>query len=858
MKKKILISIAILVIISINSCKRKDENTSLEQKFNNSKIIAKHRSKELFNIFNKELTKEETKYLKFLYAYMPLSDLADYSGEFYLKHVKATIAAKNEMQWASSIPENVFFHFVLPHRVNNENLDTARIVFFNELKIRIKGLSMYDAAIEVNHWCHEKVEYRPADGRTSSPLATMKTAFGRCGEESTFAVAAMRSVCIPARQVYTPRWAHCDDNHAWVEVWADGQWYFLGACEPQPVLNLGWFNESASRAMLVHARAYGEYHGIEEINVTTSQYNDINVVDRYAKTFKQFVKISDAKGNPVDNAKVEYKLYNYAEFYPITTKISDKKGMSHLTTGFGDLLIWASKGSDYGFEKVKIGDKDTVCIVMSNPEFENLAWELKAPASSNKLKVELSEGQIEENKIKLHYEDSVRNVYVSTFISKENYLKIYNKKSFWKYVKASRGNYNEIISFITNNKDYDWAKPLLDIIAKKDLRDCKAEILNDQMNNSLDYAKEYSPEIFTKYILNPRIDLEMLLAYKQFLINKFTKAEAENFKSDPNKLIKWIKDSVEINNNAQAYNLPITPIGVYNLRVSDSRSRNIFFVAACRSFGIPARLEQGTKVPQYFFENKWIDVFFDAKPKQYQRFKVNFKVEAKNLKYTPQYYHHFTLAKFEQNHFKTLELGEYQDVDKIGDLHLIAGDYRLLTSNRLTSGKILVNIKFFKITNDTIIGLTFPENKIDLKVQGTIDRKKLSDFINYKDQRAKLLQETANIVIAIIQPDKEPSKHVLNDVQKIKRDFEVLNNSIVFIIPKKDLSATFKIEDYPNLPYRTIFKITDKKPDDLFNLKIDCETHSFPKIIIANPKGEVIFYSEGYKTGIGNDILKLL
>ncbi|MCK5823193.1 MAG: transglutaminase domain-containing protein [Bacteroidales bacterium] len=858
MKKKILVFFAALVIVSINSCKQKNENTSLEQKFNSSKTIAKHRSKELFGVFNTKLSKEETKYLKFLYAYMPLSDLADYSGEFYLKHVKATIKAKNEMDWASSIPERVFKHFVLPHRVNNENLDTARNVFFNELKNRIKGMSMYDAAIEVNHWCHEKVEYRPADGRTSSPLATMKTAFGRCGEESTFAVAAMRSVCIPARQVYTPRWAHCDDNHAWVEVWADGQWYFLGACEPEPVLNLGWFNESASRAMLVHARAYGEYRGSEEINVTTSQYNDINVVERYAKTFKQFVEITDAKGNSVDNAKVEYKLYNYAEFYPITTKISNKKGMSHLTTGFGELLIWASKGNNYGFEKVKIGEKDTVSIVMSNPGFKNVDWELKPPASSNKLKVELSGQQINENKARLQYEDSVRNAYVSGFISKQDYLKSHNKKGFWKYVKAARGNYNEIIGFITKNKESKWTKPLLELIAEKDLRDTKATILNDHLNNSLDYAENYSHEIFTQYILNPRIDLEMLLAYKQFLINKFNRVEAESFKSDPNKLIKWIKDSIEINNNAQAYNLPITPIGVYNLRVADSRSRNIFFVAACRSFGIPSRLEQGTKVPQYFYDNKWVDVFFDCKPKQYQRFKVNFKVEAKNLKYTPQYYHHFTLAKFEINHFKTLELGEYQDVDKIGELHLIAGNYRLITSNRLTSGKILVDMKFFKITNDTVIGLSFPEKKVKLKVKGSIDRKKLSDFINYKDQRAKHLQEKSNIVIAIIQPDKEPSKHVLNDIQKIKKDFEILNNTIVFLIQKNDLPATFKAKDYPDLPYRTIFKIIDKNPFDLFNIKIDGETQSFPKVIIANPKGEVIYYSEGYKIGIGNDILKLL
>ena len=73
---------------------------------------------------------------------------------------------------------------------------------FNEPKDR-KGMSMYECGTRTT-WCHEKVNYKAADGRTSS-LATI---VGRCGEESTFTVTALRSVGIPARQCYTPRWAH--------------------------------------------------------------------------------------------------------------------------------------------------------------------------------------------------------------------------------------------------------------------------------------------------------------------------------------------------------------------------------------------------------------------------------------------------------------------------------------------------------------------------------------------------------------------------------------------------------------------------------------------------------------------------
>ena len=202
-----------------------------------------------------KVTNQEKAALEFLYAYMPL--------------VRATFEAREQMPWGKKVPELMFKHFVLPLRVNNEALDMSRPVFFKELKERVAGMSMEEAILEVNHWCHEHVTYQPSDSRTLSPLACMNTAIGRCGEESTFTVAALRSIGIPARQVYTPRWAHTDDNHAWVEAWADGKWHFMGACEPEAVLDLGWFNAPASRALLMHTRAFGDYNGPEEVMLRT-------------------------------------------------------------------------------------------------------------------------------------------------------------------------------------------------------------------------------------------------------------------------------------------------------------------------------------------------------------------------------------------------------------------------------------------------------------------------------------------------------------------------------------------------------------------------------------------------------------
>ena len=308
------------------------------------------------------LSAMEREAMEFLYAYMPLSDLADYEPSFYLQQVRYAFKVREEMPWGKTIPEDVFRHFVLVYRVNNENLDTARMVFYRELKDRVQGMTIEEAALEVNHWCHEHVAYRASDSRTSAPLATMRTSLGRCGEESTFTVTAMRAVGIPARQCYTPRWAHCDDNHAWVEVYVDGEWKFLGACEPDPRLNMGWFSVPSTRCMMVHTKAFGKYKGDEEVVKRTGMYSELNLLSHYAPTRRVTITVQDESGAPLGGAQVKFKLYNYAEYYTLAAMTTDANGQASLTTGLGDLLIWVTDGDTYRFRKLDVR-KDSVATM---------------------------------------------------------------------------------------------------------------------------------------------------------------------------------------------------------------------------------------------------------------------------------------------------------------------------------------------------------------------------------------------------------------------------------------------------------------------------------------------------------------
>ena len=277
----------------------------------------------------------------FLYEYMSIADKGDYSEDFFRDNAEVALRARREMPWGKQLDDRMFRHFVLPVRVNNERLDDFRTMYYDTLKARVEGLSMHDAALEINHWCHEKVTYTPSDARTFSPLASILNGEGRCGEESTFTVAAMRTVGIPARQVYTPRWAHTDDNHAWVEVWTDGKWSFLGACEPEPELNMAWFNEPAARAMLMHTLVFGDYRGPEDVIRRTASFTEINVIGNYVKTRRNIVTVNDSEGKPVTGADVGFCIYNYGEMFPAVTLKTDEKGQAILHTGIGDMFVWA-------------------------------------------------------------------------------------------------------------------------------------------------------------------------------------------------------------------------------------------------------------------------------------------------------------------------------------------------------------------------------------------------------------------------------------------------------------------------------------------------------------------------------------
>ena len=834
---------------------------------------------DLFAVFNDQMTPEEREALTFMYAYMPIGDITDYSGDFYLKNIRSSFQARNEMPWGDSIPEDIFRHFVLPVRINNENLDESRMVFFDELKDRVKGLSLYDAVLEVNHWCHEKVIYTPSDGRTSSPLASVKTAYGRCGEESTFTVAALRSVGIPARQVYTPRWAHTDDNHAWVEAWVNGKWYFLGACEPEPVLNLGWFNGPAYRGMLMHTKVFGKYNGPEDVMERTDGYTEINVIDNYAPSAKAVITVTDANGKPVKDALVEFKIYNYAEFNSVARKKTDADGKCSLSAGKGDMLVWASKEGKFGYSKVSFGKDGEVTIALNKKpgDVETIALDIVPPVDGS-IPAEVTPEQKEANAKRLLEEDAIRNKYVATFYTEEKAEALAKELGIdpmktEDFMIGSRGNWMEIEKFLreTPAQKRAQAMALLDVVSAKDLRDTPASVFADHLNNTPAVQSEW----FNEYIMNPRVANEYLTPYKSFFAANIEPSLAKQAVENPQALVDWVKNNVSINDALNAQRIPIMPMGVWKSRIADKGSRNIFFVAVARSLGIPARIEPVARKIQYFKDNSWVDVDFEAAVQTTaKQGKVIASYQPIKALQDPKYYSHFTIAKVLPNGtLQTLNFERGGNVDMgLGDtwsgllkkpLSMDEGNYMLVTGTRMANGSVLAEIEFFNVEADktTPIQLEMRESKDEIQVIGNFNSEN-------KFKRADNGEETSLLattgrgyyIVALLGSRQEPTNHAMRDIAAVKKELEDWGRGIVLLFPDEKGYKNFDPKEFGDLPGTITYGLDidgaiQKEMATAMKLQ---NANTLPIFLIADTFNRVVFVSQGYTIGLGEQLMKVI
>ena len=448
--------------------------------------------------------------MEFLLTHLPASDLDRYPFALFLQFADHALFLRENAPWCKVLDEEIFLHYVLFPRVNDEDLSFHRQLFYDALRPRVCNLPTVEAVVlEVNRWCHETASYEWTDERTVSPLTVYRSGSGRCGEESAFLVSALRSVGVPARQVYVPRWSHCDDNHAWVEALCGDAWRFLGACEPEPVLDRGWFNAVASRAVLVRSRLFGEgrspLHGlpIGRDGIVTCY----NQTARYAPVSERVFR-ARVDGKPAAGAVFQLQILNEASFHTVAALTADQNGEARADLGLGTVHALAVSGNRRGegdcqgaeitLELIPAGEVDTGWA-----DFDFQA----APVSPVNFSP-LDDPQRASRADTRQKGDALRRDRIAAFFRPGP-----DRPQWLDLLRAARGNAGEILAFLQGGDTPDRER-LLRTLPPKDLRDTSRATLEDHMAR-LPPRGDYPGEIYWKYAACPRIGREKLTAWRE-------------------------------------------------------------------------------------------------------------------------------------------------------------------------------------------------------------------------------------------------------------------------------------------------------------------------------------------------------
>lgn len=838
------------------------EKENIQLKFNKSLENSEIIKKEILEVLEK-CNEEETFCMQYLYAYMPLTDMADYSPNLFLQFVKHSLKVKEIMPWGKNIEEADFLNYVLQYRINNENIEYFCDIFFEELYDRVKNLSMYDAIIETNYWAFSKATYKAADDRTASPLTTVRNAYGRCGEESTFLVAALRSIGIPARQCYAPRWSHCDDNHAWVEVLADGKWYFLGACEPEIKLNRGWFRLPASKAPLIHNRVFSNIVGNEIITKQTDTVTEVNILKHYAKTRKLTVKVVDKNGNPMQDVYVRFEIVNYCEFFPITTLKTNENGETSLDTGLGDLFIFVYDENGYNYQKVDVRETDNVLITLGHIKEETESFELALiPAKGGideeeKLNEDEEKEQAERNEKALN----TRKAFEDTFYNEEK-AKAYASKfssmqeEIEKIMPLARGNYKEIEKFLEDEKTKDileYKVRLLLALRYKDLSDILCETLMENIEESMQYKGNYDKEIFVFNILNPRIWNENITLYKKGINEILTLEEKENIRKNPECVKNLVEEKVTEYKVAEYTNLTTSPLGALKLKLVNKISKSILTVAILRTLGIASKMDKKDGKVVYFKNGEWKEVYKEIKEETKKG-----KLLIKKLEETEyEYFKNYTISKLEKTHYNTLDLEDIIWENGKVKYDLEVGNYRIVTANRRPDEANIIKVFFAKIEEGKTSEITISLANIDHKGKEVfVADRKLFNINNEEKSLFEILNNKKSIV-AWLDVGMEPTEHLLNEIMEAKNKYNNIN-TILILKDIKDLNNPTLANTLQNVPSINILIEKDGYNIEEIYKGFNIEDKKLPLSIVIDEKQKANYAWAGYNVGIGEMLLKTL
>ena len=188
------------------------------------------------------------------------------------------------------------------------------------------------------------------------------------------------------------------------------------------------------------------------------------------------------------------------------------------------------------------------------------------------------------------------------------------------------------------------------------------------------------------------------------------------------------------------------------------------------------------------------------------------------------------------------------------------GTYLLVTGQRLADGSVLASSTIFGIE----AGKT---TRVDLKIRETTDGVKI---IGNFDSESKLMKDGKEVsilsqtgrgyfVVGVLGVGQEPTNHALHDIAKLRDKLDEWGRPFVLLFENEAAAQKFNKAEFGQLPKNTIFGIDQDgkiKHQIATQMKLKNETQ-LPMFVIADTFNRMVFVSQGYTIGLGEQILKV-
>jgi hypothetical protein len=294
-----------------------------------------------------------------------------------------------------------------------------------------------------------------------------------------------------------------------------------------------------------------------------------------------------------------------------------------------------------------------------------------------------------------------------------------------------------------------------------------------------------------------------------------------------------------------------------------------------RSLGIPSRIDEVTgKVQMISDAEGIIDVDFEASaPADTKNGKLVAKYKPIKSLSDPKYYSHFSISKLTDE--GTLQLLNYDegDVDMgVGatwsnllknGTSLDEGNYLLVSGTRLANGGVLAKLQFFPIEagKTTSLDLVMREASNEIQVIGSFNSESLYQPVGSNEKKS-VLSTTGRgyYVVAVLGVNQEPTNHALRDIAALAEEFNQWGRQMILLFPSEEDYAKFRPQDFPGLPNNITYGIdADGSIQEQIakEMKLSNKT-ILPMFIIGDTFNRVVFVSQGYTIGLGEQMMKII